>query len=147
MEPNAPNSLDKCKDGKKGDFLKDESIQSITVSAIGGKDRLEMGGKVEIEATVFAYADDEGTEDTADFYWAKNAKKPSWKYIDSVKPEEGGIQKLTVQHRIPDGEDFQAVRVNYRYKGSRSECSGGKYDDVDDLGFAVAEEETSAVIA
>ncbi|KAL7542782.1 hypothetical protein ACHAWF_007252 [Thalassiosira exigua] len=137
VEPNAPNTLDECKDPKKGTYMKDESIDAIKVSAVGGSGRLEKRGMAEIEATVFSYKD--GKKDEADFYYAKNANRPDWKYIGSAKPDGGGVQKLKVQYQIPQGNNLQAVRVSFRYEGRmiNNGCSDGKFDERDDLAFAV----------
>jgi len=135
-ETNDPNTLDGCNDGAKGSYENDESIEDIKVSSIGGKGRLEMRGKAEIEATVFAY--DDGSDDTADFYYAADANDLSWQFIASISPTGGKRQQLKVEYTLPDG-DLQAVRVNFRYSGSKSPCSGGSYDDADDLVFAVAD--------
>ncbi|KAL7531909.1 hypothetical protein ACHAWF_003958 [Thalassiosira exigua] len=147
VEPNAPNTLDGCADPARGDYKADESIQAIKVSAIKGSSRLEKGGMAQIEATVFAYKD--GSGDEADFFYSRKAKKPSWTYIGTAKPSGGGIQKLKVEYQIPMGGKLQAVRVNFRNGGIMNHCSDGRFDERDDLVYAVdgvkedAEEVTS----
>jgi leucyl aminopeptidase len=39
-------------------------------------------------------------------------------------------------YTLPTGP-LQAVRARYRYRGDRAPCGNGKYDDQDDLVFAV----------
>jgi hypothetical protein len=147
-EKNRPNTLDGCKDGDKGDYLDEESIEAIKISAIGGSSRLEKGGEVKIKATVWAW--DDGQSNEADFYWADDANDPTWKYIGSKVPDAGGDQKLTIRHTIPEGTNIQAARVVFRYEGSRDEskaCGGGDddgdYDDADDMVVYVAEKTTT----
>jgi hypothetical protein len=146
-EKNRPNTLDGCKDGDKGDYLDEESIEAIKISAIGGSSRLEKGGEVKIKATVWAW--DDGQSNEADFYWADDANDPSWTYIGSKVPDAGGSQKLTIRHTIPEGTNIQAARVVFRYEGSRDESKacgggddGGDYDDADDMVVYVAEKST-----
>mmetsp|Transcript_27577 Transcript_27577/g.50257 ORF Transcript_27577/g.50257 Transcript_27577/m.50257 type:complete len:149 (+) Transcript_27577:635-1081(+) len=91
----------------------------------------------EIEVKVWAWST--GSADTADFYYAANANAPVWEFIESKRAGGPDLQTLKVQYSIPDGL-LQAVRVNFRYLGSRkaSACSGGRWDDVDDLVFSAA---------
>lgn len=134
-EPNSPNTLDNCNDGSKGAYHNDESIDEIKVSAVEGGP-LQEGAVVAIEVKLWAW--DDGSADTADFYYASNANGPTWEYIGSVGAGGSGLRILQAQYRLPDGP-LQAVRINYRYIGDgASECSGGAWDDVDDLAFSVA---------
>ena len=133
-EPNSPNTLDTCTDGSSGSYHSDESNDRIVVTNLSGTGFTE-GDTVEIAATVWAWST--GSSDTADFYYTADANSPSWTYIGSVVPPSGGAHTLTQQYTLPAGS-LQAVRVNFRYTGSVSSCSGGAYDDADDLVFAVA---------
>lgn len=142
IEPNPPNSLDSCTDGlSNGGYHRDESIDKITISAVeGGK--LQAGGVVEIKTAVWAW--DDGSKDTADFYYATNANAPTWVFIGSRQPSGGELRTLAVRYTLPDSA-VQAVRVNFRYMGEQGgtpdgsgSCSRGSYDDVDDLVFSVA---------
>ena len=133
-ESNQPNTLDACTDGTSGSYHSDESNDAIRVSTVDSSD-LSEGDVVEIQATVWAWST--GSSDTADFYYAADANNPSWVYIASATPSGGGAQTLTAQYTLPAGSQ-QAVRVNFRYTGSQSSCSGGSYDDADDLVFAVS---------
>ena len=90
---------------------------------------------MEIEAKVWAWQD--GSADTADFYYAVDTNAPNWQYIESVGAGGLYLRTLTVQYNLPDSA-LQAVRVNYRYGGSTNPCTGGSWDDVDDLVFPVA---------
>ena len=137
-ESNAPNSLDTCADGTNGAYMVDESIERVTVrvpSQSGGE--LRSGQVVEILAKVWAYS--KPSEDKADFYYAANAEDPTWIFITTQEPNAPGIVDLPpVQFILPEG-GLQAVRVRFRWKGNRGtgSCSGGAYDDVDDLAFVV----------
>ena len=46
------------------------------------------------------------------------------------------MQSISIEYELPKG-DIQAIRVNHRYGGHQSSCTGGAYDDVDDLAFIV----------
>lgn len=139
-ESNAPNTLDGCQDGSDGTYYSDESVERIKIVSVGNG-VLRKGTTVEVQATVYAY--DDGSSDTADFYFIADATNSSlsWQYIGSVVPSGGGLQTLTQQYVLPtgSGNDIQAVRVNFRFDGSVGTCTSGNYDDRDDLAFAVAD--------
>lgn len=133
IEPNPPNTLDSCTDGPYGSYHGDESIDKITVSAIGGQ--LQAGGLAEVEAQVWAWST--GAYDTADFYYTDNVNSvPVWTLIGSLPAGGSGLRTLKLEYILPESP-VQAVRVNFRYSGSQSSCSGGSWDDVDDLVFSV----------
>ncbi|MDX1632758.1 MAG: Ig-like domain-containing protein, partial [Thermoanaerobaculia bacterium] len=132
-EPNQPNTLDTCTDGTSGSYHSDESLDRIVVSSNDGTDMAE-GATVTVEATVYAWSD--GSSDTLDLYYAADANSPSWTHIASITPSAGGSQTLSASYTLPSGS-LQAIRGNFRYNGSASPCSGGSYDDADDLVFAV----------
>jgi len=136
-EPNQPNSLDSCTDGNSGTHRSDEHNDMITVRAANGG-LLRAGTGAIVEAQVWAY----GTVDTADFYYSEDVNPVSWKLIGSVGADSRGDKTLTTGafEFILPSTTLQAVRVNFRYQGrqKQSACSGGQYDDVDDLVFTVA---------
>lgn len=135
-EPNgANNAMGGCRDGDAGTYHSDESIDAITVKAANGG-YLRVGREAVIEATVWAYND--GSSDTADFFVAEDAENPDWRHIGSVVPSAGGEQVLT-SPKFTLTTERQAVRVVFRYAGEVSDtaCSGGNWDDNDDLAFAV----------
>jgi len=145
FELNPSNSLDECTDGTKGDYHVDESVDKITVTAIGG-DLLQAGAKAKIEAKVWAW--EEGRYDTADFYYAPDASSPEWKHIRSVMAGGGGSRTLTAEYQLPASASVgvQAVRVNFRFNGQQSPCSGGDYDDTDDLAFSVIAGDAGSIV-
>ena len=132
-EPNQPNTIDTCTDGASGTFHSDESNDRIVVSTLDGSD-FAAGSTVQVSATVWAW--NTGSSDTLDLYYTADANSPSWTLIGSTTAPGGGAQTITAQYVLPSG-GLQAVRANFRYNGSASPCSGGSYDDADDLVFAV----------
>jgi hypothetical protein len=132
-EPNQPNTLDSCTDGTSGSYHNDESNDRIVVKTLDGYDFTE-GATVQIDATVWAWST--GSSDYLDLYYTADANSPSWVYITTINTPTGGLQTLSAQYTLPAG-NLQAVRANFRYTGSASSCSGGSYDDADDLVFAV----------
>ena len=136
-ETNAPNTLvgDDC-DGSAGTYRSDESLEKIIVKSKDGNTMTE-GSEVEVIATVYAW--DTGSSDSADFYYASDASDPNWQFIETLVPPGGGQQDLVVSYTLPAGEN-QAVRVNFRYNGAAGPCSGGNWDDADDLVFRVIED-------
>ena len=135
-EPNQPNTLDTCTDGSSGSYHSDESIDAIRVATFGGTD-FTPGDTVEIEVDVWAYSN--GSADRLDLYYAADATSPSWTYLTTITPPGGGARTLTASYTLPAG-GLQAVRGNFRYQGSTSSCSGGSWDDTDDLVFATTDE-------
>lgn len=132
-EPNQANTLDGCTDGTSGSYHSDESIDRIVVRSLNGLD-FEAGDTVEVEVSVWAW--NTGSADTLDLYYAADANNPSWQLIGSQTPPGGSAQTMTAQYTLPAGA-LQAIRASFRYQGSQSPCSGGQWDDADDLVFAV----------
>jgi len=135
-ELNNPNSLDSCTDGNSGRKRFDEHNDMITIRAANGG-LLRAGTEAIVEAQVWAYS----ASDTADFYYTEDANSVIWNFIGSVGADSRGDQTLTTgafTFILPLSPTIQAVRVNFRYGGEQSACSGGPYDDVDDLVFTVA---------
>ena len=132
-EANQPNTLDACTDGTSGTYQSDESNERLVIRSLSGGD-FAPGVTVEVEATVWAWST--GSSDTLDLYYTADASNPSWTLIGSYSPSGGGSQTITAQYVLPAGST-QAVRANFRYNGSQSPCSGGNYDDADDIVFAV----------
>jgi cell division septation protein DedD len=137
-EVNAPNTIDSCQDGGSGTYHSDESLDAITVKRTDGDTTKNMavGSSVTVEAKVYCYST--GASDWGDFYYASDAANPIWTFIGSVQCPGGGERTLSRSYVLPQGGSSQAVRVNFRYSGSQSPCSGGSYDDTDDIVFAVA---------
>lgn len=135
-ETNGPNTLDSCADGVSAI----ESVESINVYALNGG-VLEEGASVEITADVHTWSDGD-LPVSVDFYYSPSANSPSWTYIASVEPAVG-MTTVSAQYELPGGSPLQAVRVNARYGGAPSTtgCYSAQYDDVDDLAFAVGQEE------
>lgn len=139
IEPNEPNTLDSCADGAIGSYHSDESIDMITVSAVGGGN-LQAGGLAEIEAKVWPWGS--GSYDTADFYFTADdvsivSGPISWTFIGSLPANGSGLRTLKLEYYLPNSPT-QAVRVSFRYGGSTTPCATGSFDDVDDLVFTVA---------
>ena len=132
-EPNQPNTLDTCTDGGSGSYHSDESNDRIIVSTLDGTNLAE-GDTVQIDVTVWSWST--GSNDSLDLYHAADANNPSWTLIGTLNPGGGSAQTLSTTHTLPAGP-LQAIRANFRYNGSQSPCSGGNYDDADDLVFAV----------
>jgi len=143
VEQNPPNSLDECADGSEGVYKEAESIEAVSVTASdaasGGV--LRAGGRARIKARVYAYQT--GNEDMADFFYTSTPEDPIWIYVSSAPAPSGGfVNVLSEEFVLPSvGAGARAaVRVNYRWTGESlyaSSCSGGRFDDVDDLVFAV----------
>ncbi|KAL7517629.1 hypothetical protein ACHAWX_002539 [Stephanocyclus meneghinianus] len=138
-EVNAPNVIDGCIDGNAGTYKIDESIERIvvrsgSVNRTGSEKTMTEGGEATITASVWVWST---SDDYADFYYTVDVYNPNWQYIGTVIPAGTGYQDLAMPYTLPLGASAQAVRVNFRYLGSTDHCTGGGYDDRDDLIFSV----------
>lgn len=135
-EPNQPNSLDSCADGTSGGtYHLYESIDKVTVRSTDTV-QLTEGKTAEIEVTWWAY----NTSNYVDFYYAADAKNPTWTYIDSVQAGSSGLNTHKVPYTLPQGH-HQAVRASLRWGLGGSQpaaCQTGAYGELDDLAFAVS---------
>jgi len=158
-EPNGPNTLDECLDGRDGTYKQDESNEAITVMSIGSDMKmpngpLTGGEKAMIHAHVFAFTNP-AVEDVVDFYHASDAYNPSWEYIGTTQPLVGGLGDVKSPSFTLSNGEMQAVRVIVRWVGAGAytevgPCPEGEYNDIDDLAFAVndgEEEEVGITVA
>ena len=139
-ELNMPNTIDGCSDGDGGSYLSDESLEKIvirsgSIDGAGAGGLLEAGKQATIIASVFPFLD--GSDNSADFFYADDAHNPVWTYIGTLKPSQGGLQDLAMEYTIPSGQ-FQAVRVNFRSFGNIGSCTNGIFDDRDDIVLTVS---------
>ncbi len=132
-EPNQPNTLfSSCADGTSGSYQNDESIERIKVVTLDGA-AFSAGRTVQVQVSVWAYGND-----WLDLYYAADANSPNWTWLATQAVPSSGPRLLLANYVLPMGRR-QAVRANFRHAGSQSTCSGGPYDDHDDLVFAVTD--------
>jgi hypothetical protein len=131
-EWNAPNTVRaSCADGAAGAFHVDESLDALAVSTIDGS-AFAPGKSVRIEATVWASS----STDRLDLYYAASASAPSWTWLATLTPAGDGAQVLSTTYTLPAGA-LQIIRGNFRKGSKAGTCTNGRYDDRDDLAFAV----------
>ena len=94
---------------------------------------MRQGDIMRVDATVWVA---DPAQDALDLYYATNANNPSWTYIGTVAPRASGSQTLSLLFRLRPGH-LQAIRASFRKGGTKSSCSTGRFDDHDDLSFAV----------
>lgn len=138
-EANAPNTIDGCADGSSGSYLSDESIEWIRVKS-STPSNMKEGDLVVVEAGVWCW--NTGTSDWADFYYTATPSTPNWTPFGTIRCPGGGFQTITTTYTIPAGQtdSTNAIRVNFRYRGSSGPCTSGSYNDRDDLVFMVESE-------
>jgi hypothetical protein len=136
-EPNSPNTIDTCTDGVSGAYNSDESLNSITITKVGGG-YITQGSDVEISAQVYVY--NVNTDKTDFFYSTVVNGSPSWTLITTLSAAGTGLQTVKTTWTLPTGYDIMAIRGVHRYNGAANGCPGGGYDDVDDLVFMIGEE-------
>ena len=126
-EPNGSNSLDECADGSRAI----QSIERISAASMSGEVFRE-GDMVAISADVHAWVDGQ-SDVTVDIYHAVSASYPIWNLVHS-EVVNGGMTTVSANHELPGGSPTQAFRFNIRHGGEpETGCSGGQWDDVDDL--------------
>lgn len=88
--------------------------------------------------SVWAWTD--FTTDALDIFTTTSpAGIPTWTLRATLKPTKAGPQTLRYSFVLPAAAT-QAVRAQFRYRGSASSpCTGGSFDDHDDLVFAVGD--------
>jgi len=126
-EPNGSNSVDECVDGSKAI----QSIERISAVSLSGE-AFKEGDMVAIAADVHAWVDGQ-SDVTVDIYHAVSASDPIWNLVHS-EVVNGGMTTVSANHELPGGSPTQAFRFNIRHGGEpETGCSGGQWDDVDDL--------------
>jgi subtilisin family serine protease len=145
-EANSPNTLllpcadggttcqrQACTDGASGSYHVDESLDAIEVRTVDGGP-FAAGKVVEVRATAWSYT--AYASDALDLWFASDATAPVWTYLGTLPSAGAGKQTYTYRYTLPAGA-LQALRGVFRYGGTYAACSGGVYDDHDDLAFAV----------
>ncbi len=129
-EPNASNTLDGCADGYWGWFHADESLDAIAVYTLFGSD-IAPSKVIVVDVTTWAWAS--GQYDYLDIYYARDAYAPVWQHVETVQGSGPGEQVYQVMHVLDDTPTRHAIRAQWRYSGSATPCSGGPFNDRDDL--------------
>ncbi len=122
-----------CHDGEIGQYLVDESIERIRITSLDGQS-LATGGGARIDVDVFVGAD---LGDFLDIYVSPSDSPTSWRHVITLTPAASGAQTLSAPFTLAEGSP-QAVRAAFRYGGAAATCTGGGFDDRDDLAFEVA---------
>ncbi|MBD3163586.1 hypothetical protein GF323_00100 [Candidatus Woesearchaeota archaeon] len=134
-EPNAPNTLDGCKDGTKGSFGLDESIESIKI--IGNTNEFITGETVIVE--IYAYCSMPGNR--LNIAYANDTQNINWRVEDYKVCGSTGLTKFTSPIRLDSNAGFHAIRGIFSsayYPGAEQEsCITDDYADHDDAAFFV----------
>jgi hypothetical protein len=133
-ELNQPNTINNsCADGTVGAYHSDESQDRLKISTVDGTP-LAAGKMVKVDATVFGFA---GGGDSWDLWFAPDANNPVWTILTTQPQMGSGLQVLTSTFVLPNGP-LPAIRGVWRFVGSNAfPCSGGSFDEADDLIFAI----------
>ena len=133
-EANQPNTVDTCVDGTSGSPQSDESIDSLKIETTDGT-CLAPGKQVKVDFTAYLYGN--GTSDYVAVYYASDASNPNWQLMGSTQGASGGTQAYSINFTLSGNPgSTQAVRAQIRYNSATNNaCSGGSYDDHDDLVF------------
>jgi subtilisin family serine protease len=142
LESNSPNTINRtCSDGPV--TSSGHQINRIKLSSVNGVP-FEQGQRVRIEVYVGVW---DTSQDALDLFSASDATHPSWTYLTTLRPSAVGAQVLSTEYVLPSGL-LQAVRAQFRSGGDPgSACSGGGYDDHDDVVFATDSNPTVALTA
>ena len=147
-EPNQPNTIDSCLDGRFGIYMSDESLENITVTGLNGS-TFRPGDSVLVEAWAHCWPGSPSS-DHLNFVYSNNSnllndayKNPFWK-VKAVYPNcpAPGFQKLTRNFTLDNVEGKHTIRGLFRFQGSNtSTCSLGLFDDHDDVTFLVSSQQ------
>ncbi len=141
-EQNSPNALGgTCLDGTAGTFHVDESIDRVMVSTVDGT-ALAPGKQVNVDVTVWEF----NQSDVLDVFFAPDATNPVWAFEGSVAAtlsQALGVVRVsfTLPSAAAGSTTLPAIRAQWRFggtlsdAGSPSTCTGGTFDDRDDLVF------------
>merc|ERR1712048_153185 len=103
------------------------------------------GERVIVSADVHAWSDGQ-SEVAVDIYHAVSGSDAVWNLVHS-EVVGSGVTTVSSEHLLPGGSPNQVFRVDIRYGGTYSTdgtgCSGGQYDDTDDLVFTVAQDDVT----
>ena len=162
IEPNqldsdvrASNTIDNCQDGTESAYDTDESVEWLSIVSVDPDTGepwdlpLVVGGKAKIITGLHAYivGDADPSNDYADFYYSKGVDAPSWTFLGTKQLLQGEVDSAgfgdftSAPFTLAEGtQSMQAIRVDFRYGGSKSAvaCTGGSWADTDDLAFYVA---------
>merc|ERR1712003_399740 len=147
-EPNGPNTLDGCSDGRDGVYGQDESIEAITVTSVTGEfepKQMAAGGSAKITAHVNVFCNP-NVEDVVDFFTTSDEGEdgPEWKYVGTTVPTACGLVEVESDTFTLTASPGQAVRAIVRWVGSGDPApkacpdESNTYTDTDDLVFAIA---------
>ena len=147
-EPNGPNTVDGCTDGRDGKHMLNESIEAITVSSVTGEfepKQMAAGGSAKITTYVNAFCNPQ-VEDVVDFWTTSEEGKdgPDWNYIGTEKPTVCGLGEVESPNFTLTASPGQAVRAVIHWVGGGDSgpttCPdmSDTYTDTDDLVFAIA---------
>jgi aqualysin 1 len=146
-EANAPNTLllpcpdrgtscvraPSCADAAAGTYHVDESLDALEVRTTDGGP-FAAGKVVEVTARAWSYSSFGG--DMLDLWFSPDVTAPEWTYLGTLPSAGAGDRTYTYRYTLPAGA-LQAIRGVFRHGGDAVVCSGGAYDDHDDLAFAV----------
>ncbi|HSN92443.1 MAG TPA: Ig-like domain-containing protein [Anaeromyxobacteraceae bacterium] len=136
-EPNGPNTIGgTCADGP---FTQVDRIRIATANGLP----FAPGEEVRIAVTCSGVS-----TDRVELFHAADARSPQWRHLATLVPPGNGRQVVETRMVLPPGT-LQAIRARHHYlqagegPGEPLACevpsSGWKWDDHDDLAFAVAD--------
>ena len=105
IEPNAPNTIDGCKDGSYGSYLSSESIENITVTSLS-HNFFKTGDTVQVD--IFVYCD--STYDRLNFVYANDIDTIQWTVKDSVGCSSTGLTKFSTNFPLDNNIGQHAIR-------------------------------------
>jgi hypothetical protein len=143
-EQHAPNTLgDSCPDGTSGTFHVDESIDRVRIATVDGT-QLAPGKQVHVDVSAWQFA----MSEFVDVFFAADASNPLWTFEGSARAttsQQLGVLRVTFT-LPPAASDagastLPAIRAQQRFAGVEADagaplnCTGGLFDDRDDLVF------------
>ena len=144
-EPNQPNTIDGCEDGKKGVYLTDESIENITITDLDHA-VFKIGDMVKVDITAHCWTGG-SSSDNINFVYSNNTISPTWRVIGFIAScPIGGFNKFTKTFKLDSIERNHTIRGMIQFEGSTSATCGKQqplsqsFDDADDVTIFVSAE-------
>ncbi|MBI2575914.1 S8 family serine peptidase [Candidatus Woesearchaeota archaeon] len=128
-EPNQPNTIDYyCKDGRIGNYLTDESIDSITVTDLKG-DSFEQGDSINASVKVYCYSPD---DNLSIVYQNENRNFTVLKSFICNGSRQ--FEEFSYIFNLDNTDGYHVIRAVFQYNGNpAATCGKGRYDDNDDI--------------
>lgn len=134
-EPNSPNTIDNCDDGKSGTYPSTESIESMTITSLNHT-FFKTGDTIRADINVNCV----GTTDNLNFVYTADKDNPQWQVISQEQCPSAGSKTLSKTFTLGSNAGYHALRGAFDFSLSQNAaCAQSNYADNDDVAILVKE--------